>query len=143
MYRLFLIAACLFFLACDNSSTQKDKIVTIPEIPKVIPGVPPSTVTGTFTGQLPCADCAGIEVMLRLTDSTFWRFQNIKSAKDKKHSLQADKGKCLQEHRIITLYKKNGISESYKIISNDSILLISSKIVSRKSKDNNYFLRKK
>lgn len=143
MHRILFISAFIFFFSCNNPAAVKDNIQSSTVVKQDITGLPPSTVSGTFTGQLPCSNCAGIEVMLRLTDSTFWRFQNIKSAKDKQHSLQAEKGLCTQKLGKIILLSKNGFSESYKILSTDTILLISSSVSSSKKYSRIYFTRKK
>ena len=136
------IITCFIIFACNNSASVKEKshVDTI-AAPKDIPGVPPKKVTGSFTGQLPCSNCSGIQVLLKLTDTSFWKFQNFKEAKDKKHSVSAETGLCIQGSGTIRLLGKNDKKETYRIISRDTLKLIMVETNGKKRNTNSLLVR--
>lgn len=139
---MFLIS---FSVSCGNSSDKNVK--TVPVLPKedpVIPGVPPTKVKGVFKGESNCKSCPPIQVILTIKDSSFNEITNHKNAKDKKHSMEAALGRCVQDNGVIKLYNKLKVIETYKIISQDSILLIdSAKNSSAKTTREVYLIRNK
>ena len=133
----------LTILACNNSTTTTDKSKVDTTSTRIDRSILPIKVTGSFTGMLPCSNCSGVEVLLRITDTGFWKFQNFKEAKDKSHSVAAENGKCRQDSGAINLFFKNNTKETYKIISQDSLLLVTLTTTVKKNKMKNYLVRTK
>ena len=119
-----LILLCLM-ISCNNSTEPKSNVLTPPVNVDELPGVA-HKVTGIFKGELSCDKCPSTQVMLTLKDSGFSEIRNFPNAKDKRHSMEASLGTCIQDSGLIKLYSKNQLVNIYRIISHDSILLIDS-----------------
>ncbi len=143
MRTLVLLIMCCLIFACNNSGGTKDKSIldTVPTNEE-IPGVPPKKVTGSFAGEFPCSNCSGIEVLLKLTDTSFSELQNFKEAKDKAHSIAVESGRCIQDSGIIKLFGKKDTRETYRIINRDSIQLVPVEAGGKKMKKNYYLVRR-
>ena len=68
-------------------------------------------------------------------------FKRCKNAKDKKHSMSALLGKVVEDSGMVKLFEKSKLIQEYKIIGNDSILLMSTSKRSPKQ-ENKFFLVK-
>lgn len=79
-----LVAVAMALAACGGSSgdgkggTLSDSVVTVPSVPTVtVAAVAPNS----FSGTLPCADCAGIETTVALFSDTTYRLREAYQGK--------------------------------------------------------------
>ena len=141
MKTLILVFLACLILACNDSSTTAGKSMVDSVSTATDIAAKPKKVTGSFLGLMPCNNCSGIDVLLKLTDTSYWKFQNYKDSKDKAHSVSAETGKYSQDSGVIKLMDKNVAKESYKIISQDSLLLITLPGKGHQNKGFHYLVR--
>lgn len=139
--QVIVLLLCVGLFSCNDGGSSQSIIVTDTLPPQGdLTGIP-SKVTGSFKGLTSCKDCKSIEVLLKITDSSFWRLENYKEAKDKAHSLMIMTGSCRQESGTIALEGKDKSTEQYKIISRDTIQLVSATPVISKKGDHFILVR--
>lgn len=108
MKRLFIILCCILFvfIACDNqrkgAEAVKDK--------KDRQNVTLHDLSGSYTGIMPCADCDGIETVLKLNQNFSYSYTS--KYLNKSNEVFVKDGKWKFENDIITL---EGVDYKFKL----------------------------
>lgn len=125
MYKTIkVISVVLFFWALSSCSTKQPLEVTdeISDIPTGLPFESPAT----FSGAIPCEDCAEVGITLNLLPDTMYqlrkRYKNNKGP-DKIES-QIGKWLYLPDDKLLILGKQQGLLKTYTVESSDKLLFV-------------------
>lgn len=122
---LIILPLICLFLACKN---KKDVVKTVQEKPEAIKtdNTPKKVIdnsensldwTGTYTGQLPCADCDGIETTLTLSEDFTYALTERYLGKSNEPTILNGKFLWGEKGDRITLFSKTG-NTIYKVKEN-------------------------
>ncbi len=147
MNRISIFLLAIVFVSCNNNSTNPSAAVvdTAGKLPVAEkPSGPPLRIAGTFTGNLPCIDCRETETILTLKEDTYNVTKLNKGIKDKTKMLETKAGYCVFENGIVKLLEEKIVTQQFRIISEDSIRLLTEKGEPVKGKGNaGFFLIRK
>lgn len=120
---LFLfLAATLSFASCSSADEQPAEEIET----KVIENITPeNSISGVYSGTLPCADCPGIEITLKLkANNKVAKTTLYLESNDTKETVKGTYK--VKNGNVIVVRLPDGQKEFYRIKSDTSIVMLNS-----------------
>ncbi len=123
MTKLFIIIVASFFSflsGCAHISPENSEISAVDKALKSL------ELPATFSGEIPCSDCLGVDIALNLRPDSIYQLRKTYRNKggSQKVDSQLGKWRLAEDGKFIILGKKKGSLKSYTLISADQLKFI-------------------
>jgi hypothetical protein len=121
--RILAATVLLCFAACSSNDGNKEQgaIETVKqEAATVKPSGPPTRVSGTFKGILPCENCTETEAILTIKADKYSYTRLFRGMKTR-GNISSKSGYCAFDSGIVKLLTNNIAEDMFRIVSEDTI----------------------